>query len=148
MTLGVPVAPSVPIDVELYAGGDWRTVNGDVLWRSPMQISYGPPNEAPSVQPCSLTGLLLDNRPTVANPSAGSPYDPANPVGPYYGTIGRNTPVRVSIRSDVDSFSRTVANDDAELPVPVRATARRRLPPRRRFVRLRRRRRGVMWMSR
>lgn len=101
MTLSAPTVP-LPIDVELYAGGDWRTVNTDVQWRSAMTIGYGLPNEANSVQPCSLTGLLLGN-------SSGN-YDPSNAVGAYYGTIGRNTPVRVSIRSDVDSFTRTVAN--------------------------------------
>lgn len=99
-TMAAPPLP-LPIDVELFAGGDWRSIPGDVYQRNDITISYGLPNEATSVNPCSCT-MTLGN--------LASAYDPTNPTGPYYGTIGRNTPLRINIRSDVDRFNRTVAN--------------------------------------
>lgn len=98
--MATPKTP-LPIDVDLYAGGDWRAIPGDVYQRDDISIQHGLSNEATSVQPCQM-GMTLGNL-------AGN-YDPTNATGPYYGTIGRNTPIRVSIRSDVDQFNRTVSN--------------------------------------
>lgn len=98
--MATPRTP-LPIDVDLYAGGDWRAIPSDVYQRDDISIQHGLSNETTSVQPCQMTM-------TLGNLSGN--YDPTNATGPYYGTIGRNTPIRVSIRSDVDLFNRTVAN--------------------------------------
>lgn len=98
--LAAPTVP-VPIQVELFAGNDWRDVSSDVYWRQDINIQHGLSNETTSVQPSSCSFLL-------GNTSGN--YDPANATGIYYGTIGMNTPVRVSILAHSDTFARTVAS--------------------------------------
>ncbi|WP_406462949.1 hypothetical protein OHB07_16130 [Streptomyces sp. NBC_00111] len=82
--------PQTPLDVrtELQIGGVWTDITADVYTREPITITRGTADEATSADPsgCSLT---LNNR-------AGK-YSPRNPMSPYYGAIGRNTPVRVSV---------------------------------------------------
>lgn len=101
----IPVFPKspAPLSVELFAGGDWRDVTHHVYQRSGagVSITHGAPNESSGASPSSC-GMILNNR-------SGN-YDPANPVGPYYGTITRNTPLRVSLVAEVDTFARTVTN--------------------------------------
>lgn len=78
----------VPVVVELQAGGTWTDITADVYVRNSIQISRGRADEGSRPDPakCSLT---LNNR--------GGKYSPRNPLSPYYGLIGRNTPIRVSI---------------------------------------------------
>ena len=98
-----PVFPDAPRDlaVELYVGGGWQDITSHVYQRDPIQISRGRQNETTSVAPSSCE-LTLNNR--------GGTYSPRNPVGPWYGSLGRNTPIRVAIRTAKDSFTRTVSN--------------------------------------
>jgi hypothetical protein len=86
-----PVAgPTDPIGltVELYLGAlGWTDISTFVYYRDRVRISRGRPNEASRIQPqtCSLTLNNADGR-----------FSPRNPNGPWYGIIGRNTPLRVS----------------------------------------------------
>ncbi|MEU0306865.1 hypothetical protein [Streptomyces cyaneofuscatus] len=79
-----------PLDIrtELQIGGVWTDVSADVNERAPMTITRGAADEASSLEP-STCDFELNNR--------SGKYSPRNPVSPYYGLIGRNTPVRVSV---------------------------------------------------
>ncbi|MGW7598111.1 hypothetical protein [Streptomyces antimycoticus] len=70
---------------ELQVGGTWTDVTTDVYNRDPISSRRGQQDGASRADParCSLT---LDNR-------LGK-YSPRNPMSPYYGLIGRNTPFR------------------------------------------------------
>lgn len=97
--------PDTPQDllVEAYLGGEWRDITGDVRDDPGITIVRGASAEgstsAPSPSTCSLT---LDN-------SSGD-YTPRNPAGTYFGALGRNTPMRVTLGIDEDTFSRTESN--------------------------------------
>lgn len=97
-----PLFPHAPRDVavELYLNG-WTNITGDVYNRDGIQITRGRQNEQGAVPPSSCN-LTLNNR--------DGRYSPRNPTGPYYGSIGRNTPLRVAIRTAKDAFARTVSN--------------------------------------
>ncbi|MGW4850141.1 hypothetical protein ACWEPZ_02770 [Streptomyces sp. NPDC004288] len=82
--------PDTPLGarVELQAGGVWTDVTPDAFTRDPISITRGQPDGASLADPsrCSITLNNKDGR-----------YTPRNPLSPYYGQIGRNTPVRVSV---------------------------------------------------
>lgn len=82
--------PQTPLDIrtELLIEDQWVDVSGDVYNRDPVQITYGRPDEAEAADPLSAT-FTLNNR--------EGKYSPRNPRSPYYGKIGRNTPVRISV---------------------------------------------------
>ncbi|GGU13316.1 hypothetical protein [Streptomyces violascens] len=81
---------ALPITTELYLNGAWTDISPDVYTRDRIRISRGRPDESRQVDAgrCSLT---LNNR--------TRKYSPRNPTGPYYGQIGRNTPIRVSVNA-------------------------------------------------
>jgi hypothetical protein len=87
---------------ELFLNGGWVDVTSDVYSRDKIQISRGSKDEntAPEPSSCQLT---LNNR-------SGN-YSPRNPNSIYYGSIGRNNPLRVTIEQLKDTFVRTVVND-------------------------------------
>lgn len=87
--------PQTPIDVtvEMLLGVTWTDITGDVLVRDGIDISRGGGGEGGTAGPSQCT-LTLNNR-------AGK-YSPRNPLGPYYGMLGLNTQLRVT----VDSSSR------------------------------------------
>lgn len=82
--------PQTPLDiqVDLKIDGAWTEITPDVYRRDQITITRGRSNEEGQVGPgsCSLT---LNNR--------SGKYSPRNPTGTYYGKIGRNTPIRVSV---------------------------------------------------
>ncbi|MET8399569.1 hypothetical protein [Streptomyces sp900116325] len=82
--------PTTPLDVrtEIQVASTWVDITSDTLTRDPITIDRGAADEASTTDPsrCSMT---LNNR-------AGK-YSPRNPMSPYYGLIGRNTPLRVSV---------------------------------------------------
>ncbi|MFJ3537063.1 hypothetical protein ACIPQA_16520 [Streptomyces sp. NPDC090109] len=82
--------PDTPLGtrVELQAGGVWTDVTADAYTRDPITITRGQPDGATVADPsrCTVTLNNKDGR-----------YSPRNPVSPYYGLIGRNTPIRVSV---------------------------------------------------
>ncbi|MDT3395429.1 hypothetical protein RKE29_01980 [Streptomyces sp. B1866] len=80
----------LPVAVEIAPGGSPVDITGDVRARDRITISRGRPDEGARVDPGSCT-LTLNNR--------SGTYSPRNPLGPYYGQLGRNTPLRVSVRT-------------------------------------------------
>jgi hypothetical protein len=114
------VFPATPLDtrVELLLGGAWTdiTAGGYVYQRSgPAQIIRGRPDESSQASP-SAAALELNNR--------DGRFSPRNPAGAYYGTIGRNTPLRISVpeatacyRSETDNASYISAPDSVGLSV-------------------------------
>ncbi len=76
------------VTVGLYLGGSWVDVSTDALHRDAINIQRGQSDEGSQADPSSCT-LTLKNQ-------AGT-YSPRNPLSAYYGIIGRNTPLRVSV---------------------------------------------------
>lgn len=85
------VFPTTPLDVkvELQLNGTWTDVTAYVYIRSPITITRGRQDEDGRASP-GKSQLMLNNR--------DGRFSPRNPTGPYYGTLGRNTPVRASAR--------------------------------------------------
>lgn len=106
MVVTKPALP-LPITLEMFAGGDWRDFSTRVYQRSSMSIVHGPSSETGSGSPSSLTALL-SNR-DEGDGLGDRPFSPSNPASPYYGSLGRNTLVRVNLTAEKDTFSRTVA---------------------------------------
>ncbi|MEA5366107.1 carbohydrate binding domain-containing protein [Amycolatopsis sp., V23-08] len=97
--------PDVPEDnlYELFLGpgNGWVNVTSDLYNRDGCSLTRGFTSErasgAASPQSC---GFTLKNH--------TGKYSPRNVLGPYYGSFGQNTPVRVSTRVVKDTFTRTV----------------------------------------
>jgi hypothetical protein len=91
-----PMGGDVPgsIKVELYISEAWVDVtrldatHPGVYYRDDIDISRGRPDESSTVNPGTCT-FTLNNR--------DGRFSPRNPLSPYFGILGRNTPVRVSI---------------------------------------------------
>lgn len=81
-------ATALPIKVEMDIAGVWGDITPYVYARDGVSISRGSPNESTTVDPASCS-FTLNNR--------DGRFSPRNPTGAYYGLIGRNTPVRVSV---------------------------------------------------
>jgi hypothetical protein len=98
-----PAFPTVPrvIVVELFVNGGWVDISSDVYVRNSIVIKRGRADEQSRSAPSSCQ-LTIDNR-------SGN-YSPRNPMGLYYGSLGRNTPIRVSVRLATDTFTRTIAS--------------------------------------
>lgn len=81
-------ATALPMKVEMDIAGVWDDITSYVYARDGVSITRGSPNESTTIDPanCSLTLNNRDGR-----------FSPRNPVGAYYGLIGRNTPLRVSV---------------------------------------------------
>jgi hypothetical protein len=73
--------------VELLLNGVWTDVTARTYLRDRITITRGRQDQGARVDPgsCTITFNNKDGR-----------FSPRNPTGPYYGLIGRNTPVRVS----------------------------------------------------
>ena len=67
-----------------------------------INYSGGKQDEANGVDSGQMT-LTLDNR--------DGRFSTENVLGPYYGLLDLNTPIRVGVRSWVDTFTRTLSND-------------------------------------
>ncbi|MFF3346073.1 hypothetical protein [Streptomyces sp. NPDC002779] len=82
--------PQTPLDVqiELRVGGVWTDITTDVYTAEKITIERGRPDEGQRADP-GKCAMALNNR-------LGK-YSPRNPISPYYGLIGRNTPIRVSV---------------------------------------------------
>ncbi len=87
--------------VEGYLAGDWTDVSSYVRTASGVQITRGRANEAKQADPQQCT-LTLDN--------TDGRFSVRNPTGPYFGTISRNSPIRVAVRAAKDAFGRTVSS--------------------------------------
>ncbi|MFJ3097344.1 hypothetical protein [Streptomyces hydrogenans] len=84
--------PDTPLGVrvDMQAGGVWTDITADALTRDPITITRGQQDGASVADPsrCTVTLNNKDGR-----------YSPRNPMSPYYGKIGRNTPIRVGVRT-------------------------------------------------
>lgn len=89
-----PAGPSFPpnVTVELQVDGSWVDITGDVRVSDDITISRGRRDEASQTDPGRMS-LVLNNR--------HGRYSPRNPQSPYYGRIGRNTPIRVRVGTAV-----------------------------------------------
>lgn len=85
--------PQTPLDVrtELQIGGVWTDISADVYLRNPISIERGRADEGTRADPtkCHLT---INNR--------SGKYSLRNPSSPYFGLLGRNAPLRVSVPAD------------------------------------------------
>lgn len=73
---------------ELQIGGVWVDATGKILKRQSLSHTRGRQDQASRVDPSTLRPLL--------NNTDGR-FSPDNPLGPYYGQFGRNTPFRLSL---------------------------------------------------
>lgn len=86
-------------------GIGWTDISDKVYVRNPVTINRGRADEDGNAAPSKCT-LTLDNR--------TGRFSPRNPVSPYYGQIGRNTPIRVSLQETpvYDAYSNTTGTGD------------------------------------
>lgn len=78
--------------VEINLDGVWTDITSYVSCeRDAITIKRGQADEQPSFE-ASIATFTLNN--------ADGRFSPRNPTGPYYGVIGRNTPVRIKIGSN------------------------------------------------
>lgn len=106
--------------VELQLAGVWTDITSKVRLAEGITINRGRADEAARVDPSQCT-LVLDNR--------DGRFSWRKPDGPYYGIIGRNTPLRVSVRppgaskrvigtaTGTGSFSAAATPDSAGLSI-------------------------------
>jgi hypothetical protein len=107
----VTTFPAAPLGAttELDLGGTWTDITSYTDYtRQAIQLVRGHPDESIAATPSSMT-LALDN--TTAT------FSPANPTGPYYGNLGRNTPVRLSIPAQT-SYLRLEADQSSAAACP------------------------------
>lgn len=79
----------IEVHVELWIpGNSWVDITGDVRATDAIVITRGRANEASHPDASAMT-LKLNNR--------HGKFSPRNPNSPYYGRIGRNTPIRVYV---------------------------------------------------
>ncbi|MFD6421547.1 hypothetical protein [Streptomyces sp. NPDC060198] len=85
--------PEDPLDLrgELLLGGTWVNITSRMYTREPVRIVHGTAPGASQADPASCS-VLLDN--------TGGPFSPRNPLGPYFGLFGRNTPFRLTLPAD------------------------------------------------
>ena len=80
-----------PVTVEMFVAGAWVDITGYTMVRDDsgnISITRGIRDEGSQTDP-STCALELDNR--------DGRFSPRNPTGVYYGLIGRNTPIRISV---------------------------------------------------
>lgn len=80
-----------PVQVELQIAGTWTDITAYVMVRDNggnIAITRGRREEGSQTEQ-STCRLTLNNR--------DGRFSPRNPVGPYYGLIGRNQPIRISV---------------------------------------------------
>lgn len=75
--------------IELNLSGTWTDITSYVRYEDGISIQRGQQNEGSSTLDASTCSLTLDNR--------DGRFSPRKPTGAYYGQIGRNTPIRVSL---------------------------------------------------
>ncbi|MEU0809510.1 hypothetical protein [Streptomyces sp. NPDC005970] len=101
--------PQTPltVKVELLLGGAWVDITADVYLRDPISIRWGRADEAARVD-YSKCPLVINNR--------SGKYSPRNPTSPYYGLLGRNTPVRISVTTPSGTTFRRFTGEISSWP--------------------------------
>lgn len=88
--MGDANAGNIGVGAEIYLTGlGWVDISSDIYYRdgsTKVSISRGLPSASSRIQPQTCS-FQLNNR--------GNRYSPRNALGPYFGLIGRNTPVRL-----------------------------------------------------
>ncbi len=91
-TYGPVYGGGFPLDLQiaLRLGGAWTDITAYAYNRTTpaFTVTRGRPDETAQVSPSSMSGQL-NNR--------DGRFTSRNPTGPYYGQLGRNTPVRLSV---------------------------------------------------
>jgi hypothetical protein len=109
--------------VEIFVDGGWVDVTSRVRESDGITITRGRSNGQSTLGPSTLA-LTLDNR--------DGYMSPRNPSSPYYGLIGRNTPIRVTIGSDqrfegeVSSWPQRWDTSGSDVYVPLEAAGIKR----------------------
>jgi len=100
---------------ELLMNGAWTDISSYVYQRDPVAITRGRPDEASQVNP-AVADFTVNNR--------DGRFSLRNPLGAYYGLIGKNTPLRLSmgagsvyLRMEDDNVSSVSAPDTAGLSI-------------------------------
>lgn len=101
--------------VELLLGGTWTNITSKIYFRDGVTITGGHPDEASRANP-TVAALTVNNQ--------TGDFAPRNPLGAYYGLIGRNTPLRISVpegstylRSETDTTSGITCPSSAGLNI-------------------------------
>jgi hypothetical protein len=89
------------IAVGLAVGGYWKDISAYVYQADGLSITRGRSERGSQLGPSSCS-LSLDN--------SDGRFIRRNPTGPYYGGFGRNTPLRVLVRTVIDTFTRTTSS--------------------------------------
>lgn len=99
--------PPDPLEyaVEMFLNGGWRDITTDVLGDPGIFIKRGRSDQASNPAP-SAGNFALNNGVNGGN----GDYSPRWPTGQWYGSIGKNTPVRVAVVVARDAFGRTVSS--------------------------------------
>lgn len=98
---GYPTFPATGLECQLSLGGTWTDITGYVSHGdAPVKITRGRSDETTQATPSTavMKWSNLDGR-----------FSPRNPSGPYYGELGRNTPLRLSVN---DAGTRLRMEDD------------------------------------
>lgn len=90
---------SLGVKVELYVAGAWLDITGDVYTNNLITITRGKGDEAARADAGTCT-LVLKNK--------TGRYSSRNPRSDLFGLIGRNTPIRVSIKPGAVRLTRFV----------------------------------------
>jgi hypothetical protein len=91
--------PRIP-EIEFYLD-EWRDVSADVRQGSKVSLTTGRKDWGAKLSPARMTFTLDDG------PEHGDgDYDPNNPLGQWFEFLGRNTPIRYSLRYGLDMFDR------------------------------------------
>jgi hypothetical protein len=108
--------PQAPLDVavalQLTADSPWTDITSFAYQRegtsAAIAITRGKPDESAQCNPSSCA-MQWNNR--------DARFTPGNPAGPYYGQLGRNTPVRVSV-PDETTYLRIEDDDNSYASMP------------------------------
>ncbi|MEV0445862.1 hypothetical protein AB0I84_12835 [Streptomyces spectabilis] len=112
--MAFPESP-LGLRIEIQVGGVWTDITGDVRTRDPITHARGIRNSGTTADPASVP-LTINN--------AGGKYSPRNAMSPYYGLIGRNTPVRLWLPGgarflDLDGSPGTYASTPDAAPLDI-----------------------------
>lgn len=101
--------PQTPLDatVEIFVDEAWEDITSYVYVGDGIEVRYGQSDEASETEPASCS-LTLNNR--------DGRFSPRNPVGPYYGSLGRNTPARVKVDLGSPRFVKVGSTASFETP--------------------------------
>lgn len=95
------VAVDIYCDSTTDPGVKWRDIAASVMRDGQVVIAHGSADEDSSASPARCALVLKD---------LDGDYSPRNPLSPFYGFLGRNTPLRVRTGLDRDLFGATVVN--------------------------------------